>query len=127
MTTWPSIANDALTPPNVGFGRMQTQSTPSSRSRPIDCAVFAICMSDRQPSCMRAPPEAVTSTRGVRVRAACSAAHVTRSPTAVPMLPPMNRKSMTARTTPSPPMAAVPMMTASCSPVVRRASANRCR
>ncbi len=65
-------------------------STPSSASRATAWLVFAICISDTQPSCMRAPPEAEITISGVRVSSASSAARVIASPTAPLMLPPMN-------------------------------------
>ena len=48
---------------------------------------------------MRAPPEVATRTNGERVSSASSAPRVTASPTPLPMLPPMNAKSIAARTT----------------------------
>ena len=53
-------------------------------------------MSERIPSCMRAPPEAVTQTSGTCRSAARSQARANFSPTALPIEPPMNAKSMTA-------------------------------
>ena len=60
MTTLPSIANEAVTPPNVGSVRMPTDSTPASRSWAIAWLVLAICSREMTPSCIRAPPEAQT-------------------------------------------------------------------
>ena len=57
---------------------------------------------------MRAPPEAEITSSGVRVSSASSAARVIASPTAPPMLPPMNAKSMPATTTGWPSIVAVP-------------------
>ncbi len=48
---------------------------------------------------MRAPPEAVKTITGSFFSAPTSMARMIFSPTTEPMLPPMNRKSMTARTT----------------------------
>jgi hypothetical protein len=61
--------------------------------------VFAICMSETQPSCIRAPPDAEMTSSGVRSSRASSAARVIDSPTAPPMLPPMKSKSMPATMT----------------------------
>ena len=48
---------------------------------------------------MRAPPEHVTMSSGVRFRAASSMARVIFSPTTEAMLPPMNANSNTQSTT----------------------------
>ena len=47
------------------------------------------------PSCIRAPPDALTTMSGIRAARAYSAARVTFSPTTAPIEPPMNPKSMT--------------------------------
>jgi len=83
-------------------------STPSSASRATTWLVLAICISDTQPSCIRAPPEAEITSRGVRVCSASSAARVIDSPTAPPMLPPMNEKSTHATTIGRPSIVPVP-------------------
>ena len=49
---------------------------PPSASRASAAEIFAICMSDRMPSCMRAPPEVETRIRGRRSASARSAARV---------------------------------------------------
>ena len=74
---------------------------------------------------MRAPPEAVTISRGRRRSVASSAARATFSPTTDPIEPPMKKKSMTTRETSMPPMEAVPRTAASRSPVIFRAAAAR--
>jgi hypothetical protein len=48
---------------------------------------------------MRAPPDAAIVRSGVLVSSAISPARVIASPTALPMLPPMNAKSIAATTT----------------------------
>ena len=83
-------------------------STPSSASRAIACEVLTICISDTHPSCMRAPPEAEITSSGVRVSSASSAARVIDSPTAPPIEPPMNEKSMPATTIGRPSIVPVP-------------------
>ncbi len=83
-------------------------STPSSARRAIAWLVLTICISDTQPSCMRAPPEAEITSSGVRVSRAISAARVIDSPTAPPMLPPMKEKSMPATTIGRPSIVPVP-------------------
>ena len=49
---------------------------PSSLRRPIAWLVLAICISETQPSCMRAPPEAEITRSGMRRSSASSAARV---------------------------------------------------
>jgi hypothetical protein len=92
-------------------------STPASSSSASAWLVLTICISAKAPSCMRAPPEAVTRRNGERVRNATRAARAIRSPTPTPRLPPMNRKSMTAATTGCPCSVPVTQVTASRSPV----------
>ncbi len=82
-------------------------------------------MSDRIPSCIRAPPEADTISRGTRLAMASSIARVSFSPTTEPMLPPMNPNSNTATDTGCPPMLPRPVMTASSRPVLLRAFFSR--
>jgi hypothetical protein len=57
---------------------------------------------------MRAPPEAEITSSGRRFSSASSAARVIDSPTAPPMLPPMNPKSMPDTTSGRPSMVPVP-------------------
>ncbi|MNO02006.1 hypothetical protein D3C81_2222910 [compost metagenome] len=52
----PSIANDADTPPVVGWVSTEMYGCPASRSLPSAAEVLAICISENRPSCMRAPP-----------------------------------------------------------------------
>ena len=94
----PSIANDAVTPPKVGSVLRQTHNRPASCSWASAWLVFAICIRETQPSCILAPPEAEMIRRGRCRSRAISAARVTISPTAAPMLPPMNPKSMAVTT-----------------------------
>ena len=61
--------------------------------------VLAICISEKMPSCMRAPPEALTVTNGAWRVAERSAARATFSPTTLPMLAPMNAKSSATSST----------------------------
>ena len=61
--------------------------------------VRGICMSDRMPSCMRAPPEAANRMKGVRFSTARSMPVMTASPAAMPSEPAMKRKSCAAATT----------------------------
>ena len=82
-------------------------------------------MSASVPSCIRAPPEALTTISGTRASSACSAARVTFSPTTAPIDPPMKPKSMTQIATGIPPIAAVPQTAASRIPVAACAAASR--
>ena len=88
-----------MTPPNVGSVSRQIDRRPASSRRASAADVLAICISEIAPSCMRAPPEAVMISSGSRWSRACSAARVTISPTALPIDPPMNAKSIAATTT----------------------------
>ena len=93
--TSPTAANEAKTPPVVGSDRIEMNGTPAARSRSSAASVLASCISASVPSCIRAPPEALTMSSGTRAARACSAARVTFSPTTAPIEPPMNPKSMT--------------------------------
>ena len=48
----------ADTPPVVGWVSTEMYGTPASRMRARAAEVFAICISENRPSCMRAPPVA---------------------------------------------------------------------
>src|SRR6185503_12611441 len=63
-TTSPIIAKLADTPPIVGSVSIEMKGRRSVESWVSDAHVFAICMSERTPSCMRAPPVAVMQTNG---------------------------------------------------------------
>ena len=58
--TSPSMAKLAVTPPVVGSVRTEMYGSRASPSRASAAEVLAICISERMPSCMRAPPEAET-------------------------------------------------------------------
>src|SRR5436853_59472 len=53
--TSPSSASEALTPPKVGSVSTEKYGTPAACRRPTAPLTFAICISARTPSCMRAP------------------------------------------------------------------------
>ena len=74
---------------------------------------------------MRAPPEALKMMRGRRDSRATSAAMAIFSPTTLPIEPPWNSKSRTARATSIPWIFPVPVMTASLRPVFFFASFRR--
>ena len=84
--------------------------------------VRGICISEKMPSCMRAPPEAANRMKGVRCSAAWVRPVITASPAAMPSEPPMKSKSCTATVAAMPPIEPAPTITASFSPVLRRAS-----
>ncbi len=94
----PRDAKLAVTPPVVGWVRQEMYSPPPLWNRWTAAAVLAICIREKIPSCIRAPPLAEKIIRGSFFRAAYSAAQVTFSPTAVPMLPIKKRLSSTAKT-----------------------------
>ena len=60
--------------------------------------VRAICISESAPSCIRAPPEAVKTTKAPRAATASRAAATKASPRPAPIEPPMKAKFMTATT-----------------------------
>ena len=61
--TSPSHAKDAATPPVVGCSSTEMYGWRTSRKRLSAAQVFAICISEKMPSCMRAPPEAEKTIR----------------------------------------------------------------
>src|SRR5579884_44170 len=123
--TSPSDANDASTPAVVGCViTVIIGSLASCRSSTAQ-TVFGICISERIPSCIRAPPELVTVTSGTPRSVAESHARENFSPTALPIEPPMNAKSITASSIGCPSSDACPTTIASPSPVFSSASASR--
>ena len=99
--------------------------SPASRSRPRAADVFAICMSDSTPSCMRAPPDAENTMAGTCRSSARSNTRVTFSPTTEPIEPPMNSNTNTPTSTGWPSSFPVPTSTASAPPAFRRAVRRR--
>ena len=80
---------------------------------------MAICISERIPSCIRAPPpEPETKIRGSFCAVACSAARVSFSPTTDPIEPAMNAKSVMPSTTGRPRTKPLPVTAASGMPVL---------
>ncbi len=61
--------------------------------------VLAICINERIPSCIRAPPEADTMISGIFLSIERRARRAIFSPTTDPIEPPMKLKSITARST----------------------------
>jgi hypothetical protein len=121
------VAKLATTPPVQGSVRMATNGTGASFTTSTAQVVLAICISERMPSCMRAPPELHTQTSGRLSPAASMALRHSFSPTTLPMLPPMKPKSRTASTQGWEAIAAVPATIASFSPVFACASRTRSR
>ncbi len=95
--TSPCIAYEADTPPVVGSVRMVTKGMPCRPSWASAALVLAICMRDSTPSCIRAPPEAQTSTSGSFFSSDRRARRAIFSPTTEPIEPPMNAKFITPR------------------------------
>ena len=79
-----------MTPPVVGSVRMLTKGIPASCSSARAAETLAICMSERIPSCILAPPVAEMMTRGRSSEWARSMSLATFSPTTDPIEPPMN-------------------------------------
>ena len=105
----------------------ETYGMPAARSAPRAAIVFTSCIRARVPSCIRAPPEALTTTRGIPSASAPSAARVTFSPTTDPIEPPMNVKSRAQIATRRPARAPKPQIAASRRPVAVWAATRRSR
>ena len=67
--TSPRLAKLARTPAVVGWVMIEMKAQRASRSSSTAHTVFGSCIRERMPSCMRAPPEAVTQTSGTSPRA----------------------------------------------------------
>ena len=101
ITTSPIMAKLADTPPMVGSVSTEMNGRRRSARSVSAAVVFAICASDSSPSCMRAPPEAVTHTKGSFCSIATRTPRTKRSPTTEPIEPPMKSNSKAAHTSPS--------------------------
>ena len=88
--TSPSIAKLAVTPPVVGSVNTEINGSFASCSIAKAAEIFAICISDNVPSCMRAPPDAEKTITAPSVSSARSMSRVIFSPTAEPIEPPIN-------------------------------------
>ena len=113
----PSIAKLALTPPVVGSVSTAMYGSRARSRRARAPEIFAICMSERAPSIMRAPPEQQTMIIGQRRAMAISMPRVIFSPTTTPMLPPMKAYSWAAMIVSMPSSVPEPTITASFLPV----------
>ena len=98
---------------------------PAASSRTSGAVVLASCMSESVPSCMRAPPDALTTIAGMRSESAVSKQRASFSPTTLPMLPPMKRKSKIPIATRWPSISPTPQITASRRPVLIRVASRR--
>ena len=116
---------EAATPPVVGCSNTAMYGTRASRSLLRAADVFAICISDSTPSCIRAPPDAQNMIAGRLCATARSNCRAIFSPTTEPIEPPMNSNSKHAVTTGT--LCTAPPMTisASVSPVFSSASFRR--
>ena len=74
----------------------------AARRRRTATVARGICISANMPSCIRAPPEAVNMTKGVRRSSAWIIPAMIASPAAMPRQPPWKAKSCTAIVTSSP-------------------------
>ncbi|MEZ5138732.1 MAG: hypothetical protein R2711_08160 [Acidimicrobiales bacterium] len=92
---------DANTPPVVGLRCTEIESRPAARWRPTAAAVRESWISESMPSCIRAPPERVTTTTGSAWAVARSNARTTFSPCTRPIEPPIASKSHSTRAKPS--------------------------
>ena len=88
----PRLAKLARTPAVVGWVITLMNPQRASRRSSIAHTVLGSCMRERIPSCIRAPPDAVTATSGTFRSTAESAARVSFSPTTLPIEPPMKRE-----------------------------------
>ncbi len=111
--TSPKAAKLAMLPPMVGSARTEMKGRWRSAKPWRAATVLAICIREKTPSCIRAPPEEVTQTNGILASALASMARASRSPTAVERLPPRNPKSKAARPTGIAPIWAAPLRIAS--------------
>src|SRR5439155_1734254 len=90
--TSPWKAKEAATPPVVGSSSTLMYGCRTCRNRARAALLFAICISEKIASCIRAPPEAEKMMAGMRRSVARSKMRVTFSPTTEPIDPPMNPK-----------------------------------
>ena len=85
--------------PSSGGAITEMNGTPASRSASTAATVFAICISARMSSCMRAPPEAATETSGTPWRAPGRRRARTSHRPPSPCCRPGSAKSITASAT----------------------------
>ena len=125
MITSPSAANEAITPPVLGWESTEMNGMPASFSASTAQVVFAICIRASTFSCMRAPPDEATDISGIESSSARSTARANFSPTTEPIEPPTNSNSIVASAQRCPSISARPTTIASSSPVAAAAAARR--
>ena len=94
----PNIAKLAVTPPVVGLASKTMYGNLAFLSLLIAIVVLGICISEKIPSCIRAPPEDGTTIREHFLFMASSAAKINPLPTCLPIDPAINEKSKQAIT-----------------------------
>ena len=94
----PNIARLAETPPMVGSVSTEMYGKPRSCILAKAALVFAICISDINASCIRAPPLEEKHTNGQLSSSACSTARTKRAPTTDAIDPPIKANSNEAAT-----------------------------
>ncbi|GIW74213.1 MAG: hypothetical protein KatS3mg103_0735 [Phycisphaerales bacterium] len=109
----------------VGSASTLMNSPPAWSCRASAALVLAICIRLSVLSCIRAPPEQLTSTNGRPRSVASSTLRVTVSPTTLPIEPIMNPRSSEHSTAWRPFTKPTPATTASARPVRRCSSASR--
>ena len=114
--TSPWKAKEAATPPVVGSSSTLTYGWRTWRKRASAALHFAICISEKMASCIRAPPEAEKTMAGMRRSVARSKIRVTFSPTTEPIEPPMKPKWKAPIETSRPESRPRPLTNASVSP-----------
>jgi hypothetical protein len=123
--TSPTEANDANTPTRRGIGQ-HGEVRDAGGPQPLERRERLRQLHEgERPSCIRAPPDALTTMSGMRSTSASSAARVTFSPTTAPIEPPMKPKSMTQIATRVPPIEPRPQTAASRMPVAVCAATSR--
>ncbi len=126
MMQSPSIAKLAETPPVVGSVKTEMKSPPASSNLATAAEVFAIWPSETTPSCILAPPEQLTTTKGSFSSIAISTAAQNFSPTTKPIEPIRKFGSITAKIRPLPFINAFPISIASLAPDFFSSSFIRC-
>jgi acetyl-CoA carboxylase carboxyl transferase subunit beta len=98
ICTSPNSAKLAETPPIVGSVKTEINGIFLSANSLTASDVLDICISEKRPSCILAPPLAEKHTKGCLFSIAVSEARTNFSPTAEPIEPPMKLKSKAAAT-----------------------------
>ena len=96
MIISPNMAKLAVTPPMVGSSRTDMYGRPVFLKFAKAAQVLAICIREKMPSCILAPPDAENIITPHLLSDALSMSLVIFSPTTEPILPPMKSNSNTA-------------------------------